>query len=105
LSYGYIDQPDRLITEINLAIQFNQINTHLDQLSQMTNQMSNQINKQNLVISKIESKAMESGNLLTDYTLLGNRILGTNHLQDQNRIQTDTLAISAGQKVLLNSVL
>lgn len=110
LTYGYIDQPDRLVTEINMAIQFNQINTHLDHLLQITDNMSNQIDKHNLFISKIQNKAMESGNLLTDYTLLGNHILGTSTTQNQTLPHSPTndltsLGISTGQKVLLDSVL
>lgn len=112
LSYGYIDEPDRLMTEINMSIHFTELNTHLDHLLQMTNVMNNEINENNLIISKIESQAMESGNLLTDYTLLGHHILGSSptHLQtltNNNTITSDlnTLGISTGQKLLLNSVL
>lgn len=112
LSYGYIDEPDRLINEINMSIHFTQLNTHLDNLLGITNIINNQINKHNLIISKIEKQAMESGNLLTDYTLLGNHILGSipNNLQTFTNTNTikpnlNTLAISTGEKILLNSVI
>jgi hypothetical protein len=106
LSYGYIDQPDRLMNEINMAIHFTQLNTHLDHLLQITDIMNNEVNKHNIVISKIEAQAMESGNLLTDYTLLGHNILGSSPTQLQTLPNTNTaLGMSTGQKILLNSVL
>ncbi len=110
LTYGYIDQPDRLMTEINMSLHFNQLNTHLDHLLQMTNIMTNEVNKHNIVISKIETQAMESGNLLTDYTLLGHHILGSSPTQLQTLTNTNTpnltaLGMTTGQKVLLNSVI
>jgi len=112
LSYGYIDQPDRLMNEINMAIHFTQLNTHLDHLLQITDIMNNEVNKHNIVISKIEAQAMESGNLLTDYTLLGHHILGSKPTQLQtltnsNKIPSNLteLGMSTGQKVLLNSVI
>jgi len=112
LSYGYIDQPDRLMTEINMSIHFTQLNTHLDHLLEMTDTMTNEVTQHNNVISKIESQAMESGNLLTDYTLLGHHILGSTPTQLQtltnsNKIPQNltALGMSTGQKVLLNSVL
>ncbi|UJR34248.1 hypothetical protein I4U23_021652 [Adineta vaga] len=103
LSYGYIDQPERLFNEINLAIHFTQLNTHLDHLFQVTDLMSNEINKHNIVITKIETQAMQSGDLLTDYTLLGHQILGSSSRQSQ--ILNNSLPISPGQKVLLNTVI
>ena len=106
LSYGYIDQPDHLMNEINMAIHFTQLNTHLDHLLQVTDIMNNEVNKHNIVISKIEAQAMESGNLLTDYTLLGHHILGSSPTQTPTLTDTNTaLAVTAGQKVLLNSIL
>ncbi|CAF2587501.1 unnamed protein product [Rotaria sp. Silwood2] len=113
LAYGYIDQPDRLINEIDMAINFNQLNTHLDHLLQMTDIMTNEVNKHNIVITKIETQAMESGDLLTDYTLLGHHILGSSPAKHQTITNTNTntsnigaLGIATtGQKVLLNSVL
>jgi len=106
LSYGYIDQPDRLMNEINMAIHFTQLNTHLDHLLQITDIMNNEVNKHNIVISKIEAQAMESGNLLTDYTLLGHNILGSSPTQLQTLPNTNTaLGMSTGQKILVNSVL
>jgi hypothetical protein len=109
-SYGYIDQPDRLMTEINMSLHFNQLNTHLDHLLQMTDFMTNKINKHNIVISEIEAQAMESGNLLTYNTLLGHHILGSSPTQLQTLTNTNTpdltaLGMSTGQKVLLNFVL
>lgn len=107
LSYGYIDQPDHLLNEINMAIQFTELNTHLDHLLQISEIISGQVNHQNILISKIESQAMESGNLLTDYTLLGHHILGTSNtqLRTLNEKNLTALGMSTGQKVLLNSVL
>ncbi|CAF1409733.1 unnamed protein product [Adineta ricciae] len=102
LSYGYIDQPERLFNEVNMAIHFTQLNTHLDHLFQLTESMSNEVNKHNIVITKIEAQAMQSGDLLTDYTLLGHQILGSPVLHSQT--STNPLPISAGQKVLLNAV-
>lgn len=102
LSYGYIDQPERLFNEINMAIHFTQLNTHLDHLFQLTESMNNEVNKHNIVITKIEAQAMQSGDLLTDYTLLGHQILGSPVLHSQT--STNPLPISAGQKVLLNAV-
>lgn len=100
LVYGYIDQPDQLMNEINMAIQFTQLNTHLDHLLDISHLTTSQITQQNLLISKIESQAMESGNLLTDYTLLGHHILGSSTTQ---LIPMNNTGL--GQKVLLNSVL
>jgi hypothetical protein len=108
LTYGYIDQPERLFNEINMAIHFTQLNNHLDHLFQITNLMSNEVNKHNVVITKIESQAMQSGDLLTDYTLLGHQILGTPNRQSQPLTNTPNfspLTMSTGQKVLMNSVL
>jgi len=113
LSYGYIDQPDRLINEMNMSIQFNQLNTYLNHLLEMTNTITNEINEHNILISKIETQAMESGNLLTDYTLLGHHILDSSSsspsqtLTNTNTISPNLnqLAIANGQKVLLNSIL
>ncbi|CAF1392894.1 unnamed protein product [Rotaria sp. Silwood1] len=112
LTYGYIDQPDRLMNEIDMAINFTQLNTYLDHLLQMTEIMTNEVNKHNIVITKIEAQAMESGNLLTDYTLLGHNILGSSPTQLQTITNTNTdtsnfgtLGLNTGQKVLLNSVL
>jgi hypothetical protein len=53
---------------------------------------------------------MESGDLLTDYTLLGHHILGSSPTQLQTITNTNTpninaLGMTTGQKVLLNSVL
>jgi hypothetical protein len=100
------------MTEINMSIHFKQLNTHLDHLLEMTNIMTNEVNQHNNVISKIESQAMESGNLLTDYTLLGHHILGSTPTQLQtltnsNKIPSNltALGMSTGQKVLLNSVI
>jgi len=110
LAYGYIDQPHRLFSEIDMAIHFTQLNTHLDHLLQMTDIMTNEVNKHNIVITKIETQAMESGDLLTDYTLLGHHILGSPPTQLQTLTNTNTpninaLGMTTGQKVLLNSVL
>ncbi|CAF1206490.1 unnamed protein product [Rotaria sordida] len=112
LAYGYIDQPERLINEIDMAINFTQLNTHLDHLLQMSEIMTNEVNQHNIVITKIEAQAMESGDLLTDYTLLGHHILGSSPTQLQTITNTNTdtshfgaLGIPNGQKVLLNSVL
>ena len=107
LLYGYIDQPDHLLNEINMAIHFTQLNTHLDHLLDINQMTSGQINHQNILISKIESQAMESGNLLTDYTLLGHHILRSSNTQLDTFNQTNPtgLGITTGQKVLLNSVL
>ncbi|CAF1439202.1 unnamed protein product [Rotaria magnacalcarata] len=112
LAYGYIDQPEYLMNEIDMAINFTQLNTHLDNLLQMTEIMTGEVNKHNIVITKIEAQAMESGNLLTDYTLFGHNILGSSPTQIQTVTNTSTdtsnfgaLGISTGQKVLMNSVL
>jgi hypothetical protein len=95
-----------------MAMNFTQLNTHLDHLLEMTGIMTNEVNKHNIVITKIESQAMESGDLLTDYTLLGHHILGSSPTQVQNITNTNTMAqnigtlgMATGQKVLLNSVL
>jgi hypothetical protein len=89
-----------------MAIHFTQLNTHLDHLLQITDIMNNEVNKHNIVISKIEAQAMESGNLLTDYTLLGHHILGSSSTQIPTLTDTNmALEMSTGQKVLLNAVL
>lgn len=100
------------MNEIDLAIHFTQLSTHLDRLLQMTEIMTNEVDKHNSVINKIEMQAMESGALLTDYTLLGHNILGASptpiklitntHRDPPNH---NALGITNGQKVLLNSVL
>ena len=110
LAYGYIDQPARLLNEIDMAMNFTQLNTYLDHLLQMTDIMTNELNKHNIVVTKIETQAMNSGNLLTDYTLLGHHILGSSPAQVQQITNIDgsnisALGTSTGRKVLLDSVL
>ncbi|CAF0818566.1 unnamed protein product [Adineta steineri] len=112
LSYGYIDQPERLFNEINMATNFTQLNLYLDNLLKMTEIMTNEVNKHNIVITKIETQAMQSGDLLTDYTLLGHHILGSSPTQHQTLTNINTmtpnlnpLTMANGQKVLLNAVL
>ena len=110
--YGYIDQPERLTSEIDLAIHFNQIDQHLDNLFELTTLMNTEIDKHNLIITQIGAQAMESGNLLMDYTSLGHHILGSS--PNLSQIETidqplssnlNQFAISSGQKVLLNAVI
>ena len=70
--------------------------------------MTNEVDKHNIVITKIEAQAMESGDLLTDYTLLGHHILGASPTPPQTNATTPNfgaLGMATGQKVLLNSVL
>ena len=92
-----------------MAVNFTQLNTHLDHLLQMTTIMTNEVDKHNIVITKIEAQAMESGDLLTDYTLLGHHILGSSPTQFQTITNTNTitpnLAMTTGQNIFLNSVL
>jgi hypothetical protein len=88
-----------------MAVNFTQLNSHLDRLLQMSAIMTNEVNKHNIVITKIEAQAMESGDLLTDYTLLGHHILGSTPTQIQTITNTPNLGVATGQKVLLNSVL
>lgn len=112
LIYGYIDQPERLINEIDMAINFNQLNRYLDHLLEVTEFMTSEVNKHNFVITKIETQAMESENLLNNYTLVGHDILGSSSKQIEtianpsiNRSNLDALTISNGKKVFLNSFL
>lgn len=92
-----------------MAIHMTQLNSHLDNLLQITDQMTNEVNQHNVVITKIESQAMQSGDLLTDYTLLGHQILGSTSappttVPSTSNLQSAAVA-TAGQKMLLNSVL
>ena len=110
--YGYIDQPDRLTNEIDMAIQFTQLDSHLDHLFQMTTMMNQELNKHNLIISKIGRQATESGDLLTDYTLFGHQLLGSSTqpnsiVSNSNPIPSNIgqLGMTTGQKIILNSVL
>ena len=101
LTYGYIDQPDRLLNEIDMSLHFTEINRSLDELFQITTKMNAEVNEHNFLIAQIGSQAMKSGDLLTDYTLLGQQILGS----PSTPSLVDPLPISNGQKVLLKSVL
>lgn len=101
LTYGYIDEPDRLLNEIDMSLHFTEINRSLDELFQITTKMNAEVNEHNFLITQIGSQAMKSGDLLTDYTLLGHQILGS----PSTPSLVDPLSISNGQKVLLKTVL
>ena len=113
LTYGYIDQPDRLLSEIDMAIDFTQLNSHLDRLLNTTALINSEVTKHNRIISQIETQAMESGDLLTDNTLLAHHSLGTSPstpprpMTNSNLITQNIgqLGVTSGQKILLNSVL
>jgi hypothetical protein len=112
LVYGYIDQPDRLINEIDLAIRMAQLDKHLDRLFETTNAMSNEVNQHNVLITRIGAQAMASGDLLTDYTLLGHDILGvtanspTQLMRNADVVGSPltSLAAAHGNKLLLHAV-
>ena len=99
LFYGYLDQPDRLINEIDMAMKFHRVDQHLDHLVRLGVSMNDELTQHNRLINQIEKQTKESGNLLTDSTMIGNQILGTPSNANPPS------ALVNGQKLVLNSLL
>lgn len=99
LFYGYLDQPDRLINEIDMAMKFHRVDEHLDHLLRLGVSMNDELTQHNRLINQIEKQTKESGNLLTDSTMIGNQILGAPSNANPPS------ALVNGQKLVFNSLL